>query len=692
MRANRAVILTVLGVVLGAQTAFAQGAPVFNPNVDVQQWRPAPGPNNFLTVHGARVDGMPSFSVGGFINYAYRPFVIFNATCTPADSMTNCSATTVRSVPVEHLGTLNALASVTLFRRLQIALDLPISLQSGDNIDPATARRIDMIPSQTRFALGDPRLDFKVRLAGDGLQGVAIALNAFVQAPLGRVVAVDGFLGDSSLAAGGRAIVDFRRGRFSMAANVGAIFRAETAQLYSTFYGSRLLWGAAFGVEITPRVSAMLEGFGSHDLSGQGNTDISVWQQSHIELTAAGRYRIGHLNLTLGGGTSVLRGFGAPAARVMIGAIYAPSNTDTDRDGVTDENDRCPNEPEDMDGFEDSDGCPEADNDADGILDGVDRCPNEPEDRDGFQDQDGCPDRDNDNDGIPDGYDSCPNAPEDRDGDRDEDGCPDDDRDRDGIPDDRDRCPTEPEDTDGFEDTDGCPDPDNDQDGVLDTNDQCSEQPETVNGFQDDDGCPDTLPDRDGDGITDDRDQCPDQPENYNGIADTDGCPERGPSLVSLQGDQIRILSQVNFATNSDRIVGRRSFQVLDAVASILTAHPEFRRVEVQGHTDNRGDAEANRTLSRNRAAAVRQYLVTHNIAEDRVTSSGFGPDRPIESNANSRGRAANRRVEFRLVGPAAQPTGTGGTVTTPATPATPAAETPATPAAPAAPAAPATP
>ncbi|HET9627602.1 MAG TPA: OmpA family protein [Kofleriaceae bacterium] len=111
--------------------------------------------------------------------------------------------------------------------------------------------------------------------------------------------------------------------------------------------------------------------------------------------------------------------------------------------------------------------------DGDGILDNVDKCPREPEDKDGFQDEDGCPDLDNDGDGIPDTADKCPNEPEDRDGFEDEDGCPDPDNDKDGILDTADKCPNEPEDKDGFEDEDGCPDPDNDKDGVLDGDDKC---------------------------------------------------------------------------------------------------------------------------------------------------------------------------------------------------------------------------
>ena len=87
--------------------------------------------------------------------------------------------------------------------------------------------------------------------------------------------------------------------------------------------------------------------------------------------------------------------------------------------------DKCPDEPEDRDGFQDADGCPDPDNDKDGIPDKLDKCPNDPEDKDGFEDADGCPDPDNDNDGIPDVKDKCPNEPETFNGFEDEDGCPD---------------------------------------------------------------------------------------------------------------------------------------------------------------------------------------------------------------------------------------------------------------------------
>lgn len=98
---------------------------------------------------------------------------------------------------------------------------------------------------------------------------------------------------------------------------------------------------------------------------------------------------------------------------------------DRDGDGISDDRDQCPDQPEDFDGFADTDGCPDPDNDGDGLADANDDCPNQAEDFDGFQDSDGCPDMDNDNDGILDTNDQCPNAAENFNNFEDADGCPD---------------------------------------------------------------------------------------------------------------------------------------------------------------------------------------------------------------------------------------------------------------------------
>src|SRR5690554_6821456 len=160
------------------------------------------------------------------------------------------------------------------------------------------------------------------------------------------------------------------------------------------------------------------------------------------------------LKIQAAGGVGVTSGVGSPALRVLGGLAYAPPAQDADNDGVIRSLDRCPEGPEDFDGFEDEDGCPDPDNDQDGLLDADDLCPDLAEDKDGYEDEDGCPDLDNDQDGVLDEDDECPMVA----GILELKGCPAKDTDQDGIEDHLDACVDQPEDFDGFEDEDGCPD------------------------------------------------------------------------------------------------------------------------------------------------------------------------------------------------------------------------------------------
>jgi len=287
-----------------------------------------------------------------------------------------------------------------------------------------------------------------------------------------------------------------------------------------------------------------------------------------------------------------------------------------------------------------------SDKDGDGIVDKDDKCPLHPEDLDGFEDRDGCPEADNDKDGIADLEDSCPNVPEDFDGDRDDDGCPDvtDDRDGDGLADAVDKCPDDPEDKDNWQDDDGCPDLDNDADGLLDTVDSCPDDPEDKDGFQDDDGCPDN--DNDNDSIVDLKDACPNEPEDYDGDQDEDGCPDLY-KLVVVKDGRIELKQKVHFATGKATIL-QRSFALLNEVAQVLLDNEKM-RVEIQGHTDSRGKANYNKRLSQDRADAVKRYLARQGLDAGRMQANGFGEDQPIEDNSTKSGRAANRRVEFHI-------------------------------------------
>jgi OOP family OmpA-OmpF porin len=255
---------------------------------------------------------------------------------------------------------------------------------------------------------------------------------------------------------------------------------------------------------------------------------------------------------------------------------------DTDGDGITDDKDECPDKAEDVDQFEDENGCPDEDNDKDGVLDDADQCKMEAEDPDGFEDENGCPETDND---------------------------------KDGILDEADQCKNEAEDVDQWQDEDGCPDPDNDGDGVLDAADNCKDQPETVNGFQDGDGCPDEIP----------------------------------PAVKKFTG----VIKGINFKTGEATIL-KTSNKTLDATVKILNDYPDL-KLEIQGHTDNakmkKGSTFANNDeLSQARADAVKTYMVTKGIADERLVAKGYGEQVPLDPRNTKAAKAKNRRVEFKLI------------------------------------------
>lgn len=136
--------------------------------------------------------------------------------------------------------------------------------------------------------------------------------------------------------------------------------------------------------------------------------------------------------------------FLSPPEHCATRDFIEPAPGDRDGDGYPDPADRCPDKPENYNGYQDEDGCPDdPDSDGDGVPDSVDQCEMEPEDKDGYLDEDGCPEPDNDLDGLADGADKCPNDPEDLDGYEDDDGCPDLDNDKDTVPDLKDQCPNE---------------------------------------------------------------------------------------------------------------------------------------------------------------------------------------------------------------------------------------------------------
>ncbi|MEQ1570774.1 MAG: OmpA family protein, partial [Myxococcota bacterium] len=283
-----------------------------------------------------------------------------------------------------------------------------------------------------------------------------------------------------------------------------------------------------------------------------------------------------------------------------LGVMYLPMGPrDADEDGLADDVDTCIDQAEDIDEFEDADGCPDPDNDGDGVLDAADACKGEAEDKDSFEDENGCPDPDNDGDTVLDADDAC-------------------------------------RDVKGTVATKGCPDAD--ADGLVDDEDECVNDAGPLASF----GCPD----RDGDRVPDFRDDCPDEkaPEGID-ASRSDGCMKK----FYIAEDKIVILEKVQFASGK-AVIQKASFEMLDGIAATLGKQKGIKKMQVEGHTDSVGDDAKNLKLSQARADAVKTYLVSKGVEADRLVAIGFGETKPVGDNATKAGQDQNRRVEFNIL------------------------------------------
>ncbi len=500
-----------------------------------------------------------------------------------------------------------------------------ISLRPLSNIDPSAD------PSDASAYLGDglagpldAHLGFKYRLVANPTFALAAIASVFL--PFGNEQML---LGDSSFVFEPKVAAEWRHGALRVVGNVGARIRQRAVlQAYDTMnpmataadakafldVGSEAVIGAGATYEITPRITAALEAqlftplpasfdIGSCHLENSepcsSLTSGDYWQGAKSG-DRTGLATVGAMirltpdvtaNIMLGAGVGGAR---AEDYRVTTGIAWAPqpvgadtrSRGDRDGDGVPDATDACPDEPEDRDGFQDDDGCPDPDNDGDGIPDAKDKCPNEPEDKDGFQDEDGCPDPDNDGDGIPDSLDKCPNDPEDK---------------------------------DGFQDEDGCPDPDNDGDGIPDVKDKCPNDPETVNGFEDEDGCPDV--------------RATAGPQERADRIDLEGQPVAfGKNNATLTPQAKQLLVQVATIIKAHKLTVRVEVHVpLGAKAKTPAQLAAQHKLDKQ--------------LAQRRANAILEVLLAQGVTQPQIQAVGIGSERPLGTSDPS--DPTNARVDF---------------------------------------------
>ncbi len=386
---------------------------------DVQHLRPAPGTAGGFTVEGAQTPSHLEWAGSAYVHYASQPLVERG----PDGE--------VRRRIVEHLVTTDLLATVGLWDRFELGIGVPIHGVAGDGL-PST--------DVEGLTLGDVRLLPKARILGLPV-GQSFALSLSLAVPVSLPTGnADRFLGEGGVAIAPRLLAEGRFGRSAALLSVGGRRRPDAGGIGGLDVGAEVTYGAAFSHELPfPGLLLLAEVYGSATAEEAQAGERAL----PLEALLGARAFIAHgLVATAGVGRSIVADWGSPRLRVLAGLAWQPTLTDPDGDGLERGADACPGEPEDHDGFEDGDGCPEpgpesipavlpADTDGDGLPDSEDQCPTEPEDPHGLGEQDGCPDRDEDGDGIRDSEDRCPHDPEVVNGVDDLDGCPDEDKPKD---------------------------------------------------------------------------------------------------------------------------------------------------------------------------------------------------------------------------------------------------------------------
>ena len=453
------------------------------------------------------------YSAAAYLSYAHNPlvFIYGDGTYEPV---------------VNHQLMLEVAGAVGIVRLVDVGVSVPVALYQGGD-DSAGFGKL------SGAALGDLRLMPRVHLLSERSFGFGLSLVPELTFPTGDK---DRFVGDPSVAFRPKVIAAIPFGAVRVIGSVSYRLR-RNADAAGVTLGDEMDLHAGADVSLERLqlpLSALAELSAStaaaHPFRGDGLSSIEA-------LFGARTRAFADFVVTGGVGIGLTRGLGTPAFRFILGIAWAPLPPDTDGDGIPDPIDACPNQAEDFEGYQDEDGCPE-----------------------GGQ-----------------------------------------------------KAPTEV-----------IPEP------------PLVEKP--------------PVTDRDGDGIPDDIDRCPDDAEDIDGYQDDDGCPEGGiPKTEYIREERIDIKDTVLFETNKSTIKDESKL-LLNQVAHQIVAHPEIKKLRVDGHTDSRGSAEDNLYLSQDRADAVRRYLISRGVPKEVLSAEGFGLTRPVDTNATAAGRAHNRRVEFVIL------------------------------------------
>ncbi|MCB9763641.1 MAG: OmpA family protein [Alphaproteobacteria bacterium] len=593
--------------------------------INAQRFRPVTDGQRFFTLDDTTVG--PAFTAGGslMMNYAHDPF-IYRYTDGRED------------FPIlSNVATADLVGWVNL-PRVRVGVDLPLHLAS------------------TGYAVDGFRLVGDARVMGVGEiierqgEGLGVAARAFWDVPTGNEAA---WLGEAHTVVGAGAVGSYQWRGLLAVADLG--LRSGTGQVFpdELTLGPRLDWGMGANYAITDAIDASLELDGELILGGGTIGSRPAEALAGVRLRP---YQDLIVHAGVGGGIS--RGVGAPDVRAVLGvswnpredggsALYtaAPVSTapDRDGDGVSDENDLCPDQPEDLNGVDDQDGCPEGNLTPTRVLvldaAGDQISPSRLEfvsgpDTGSYTLGDGELVRSLEPGAYKvsvsaDGYTGETFQLE--------------------VPQARihehsvrlDKLVAPGSLRVMVRDTDGRP--------LTATLRLLGEDGQRIPGS--DDGLTElSLPP----GAYSILISAPDHRSlekavelEEGGSASVDVVLEG--ARVKIEGDRVVILDKVFFELDSD-VIKKESFSLLDEVVETLMNHPELVLVEVQGHTDDQGRDAYNDGLSQRRAEAVRRYLVQSGIDPARLQAKGYGERAPLMPGTSEDARAANRRVEFHIL------------------------------------------
>jgi len=590
-------------------------------SLNAQNFVPALDGQRFLALDDTRV--VPGFGLGGGVifNYANDPFVY------------RYDDESVAEYPIlETVGTADAVLFANMPEKIPVRLGavLPLHLvSSGYRVDGARL-------------LGDMRFKAAVEIIERGDQGFGLGVDGQMTVPTGNE---ETWLGDAKATFGGGATASIAAGPAVALARMG--FETNSGQILDdVVWGNRLNWGVGGSFALAEELFLSAEVLGDHILASAdapGSSPVEAVAALHLLPWES-------LVVHAGGGMGLSSGIGAPDWRVIGGVTWNPgadglSITGPDRDG-------------------------------DGVIDSEDLCPDQPEDRNGVNDDDGCPDG-----GLTPTHIEVLDAQGRR------------------------IAPVTLEITAGPEtgswvlnegelmrsltpgdytlmvvaDGYGAVTPtvtvpeENEHEQVI--------RLQAVGEF--------TVRVIDGDGAPiegarvvmlgeDGREPFVGEPDGSVSISLPEGeyrvmvtaegyRPRREtvtiagrerrsvelvlpPSKAQIADGQIRFEGKIYFET-AEAQIKQESFNLLDEIAEVMLANPEIKKIRIEGHTDSKGSDEYNKKLSQRRANAVMSYLIEAGVEAERMTAAGKGEsERLVKPDDNDDKRARNRRVEFDIV------------------------------------------